>query len=111
MKQAVLPVLLTILLLTGCGAGAEARIKQNQTELAAAERLCFTADVTENLQTEVFRCTLDVEAAADGTAITVTAPDSAIARAISRYFVPLFEALNFIAVGSRIAHALPWGMS
>ena len=75
MKRALLSALMMILLLTGCGAGAEARIQQSQSELIAAERLCFTANVTEDLETEVFRCTLAVESTAEQTEITVTAPE------------------------------------
>ena len=63
-------------LLTGCGgANAEQRIEAQRDDLAAAAEISFTADVTANLENEVFRCTLNCTATPEELVIEAIEPE------------------------------------
>ena len=57
-EKAALTMTLALLLCACGGAGTEERVEARRGELAAAERLSFTAELTANLDTEVFPFTL-----------------------------------------------------
>lgn len=77
MRRWIMPALMIILLLAGCGrSAAERKLDETGKALAAAEELTVTADVTANLGTERFSCTLTCTAGADGTTVEVKAPDA-----------------------------------
>ena len=71
MKRAIVPALMTALLLTACGGGLEERIEARRDALAEAECIAFTTALTADLDTEVFACTLDVARTMEETALTV----------------------------------------
>ena len=59
MRRMFLPALMITLLLTGCGGAApERKIEELRETLTAAEEITVTADVTADLESEVFQCTL-----------------------------------------------------
>jgi hypothetical protein len=65
------------LLLSGCGnAVPERRMEELKQSLTAAQRVTLTADVTANLENEVFSCTLKCSAQPDAVTVEVLAPDS-----------------------------------
>ncbi|MCD8001382.1 MAG: hypothetical protein LUE95_02135 [Oscillospiraceae bacterium] len=77
MKRAALSALMiTALLLTGCGgAETEERLERRQAELAAAEEISFTAHITANLGDEAFLCTLACCATQETVMAEVTEPE------------------------------------
>ena len=73
----LLPALMMALLLTGCGdAVPEGRLKERKEELNAAREIRVSADVTANLENEVFSCSLDCTSTPEETVVEVTAPES-----------------------------------
>ena len=77
MRRYVLPALMITLLLTGCGGAApERKLGELRDTLAAAREITLTADVTANLDTEVFPCTLRCTATAETATVEVIAPET-----------------------------------
>lgn len=78
MKRVILPVLMTALLLSACGGGAavEEQVEARRDALGAAERICFTAEVSSDLGSEVFHCTLACTATPEEVAMEVLTPDN-----------------------------------
>ena len=77
MRRFLMPALMISLLLTGCGAGgAEERLKAQREKLSAAEEITFTADITADLGSEVFDCTLDCAWTPEELTVQVSAPES-----------------------------------
>ena len=77
MRRMLVPALMISLLLTGCGGAApERKIESMRETLNAAQEICVTADVTANLDGEVFPCTLSCTATPDETAVEVLAPET-----------------------------------
>ena len=76
MKRVLLPALMITLLLTGCGSEAalEEQLEKRRDEYAAAETLSFTAEITADLGTEVFPCTLACTATAEEMRVEVIEP-------------------------------------
>ena len=75
-KRAILPVLMIAALLTGCGgANAEERIEKQRDDLAAAQEISFTADVTANFENEVFQCTLRCTATPEEVVVEAVEPE------------------------------------
>ena len=76
MKRAVLPVLMMTLLLSACGGAAlEEQIEARRDALGAAERISFTAEVSCDLGSEVFDCTLACTATPEQVAMEVLSPE------------------------------------
>ena len=77
-RYLILPALMISLLLGGCGgAGAEQRkVEELREKAAAAEEITFTADVTANLGSEVFDCTLRCDAGPESVTAEVISPES-----------------------------------
>lgn len=77
MRRWVLPALMIILLLSGCGSAAQERkLDEMRRALAAAEEAVVTADVTAFMEDERFSCTLVCRADAERTTVEVTAPET-----------------------------------
>ena len=77
MRRWILPALMISLLLTGCGDSAREReIDGMRKTLAAAEEIAVTADITANLGSERFSCTLRCTQTAKQTAVELTAPET-----------------------------------
>ena len=77
MRRMFLPALMMTLLLTGCGGAApERRLEELRETLVAAQEISMTADVTANLENEVFPCTLRCMATAEQTTVEVLAPET-----------------------------------
>ena len=77
MRRTFLPALMITLLLTGCGGAApERKIEELRDTLTAAQEITLTADVTANMETEVFPCTLRCTATPEQTWVEVTAPET-----------------------------------
>lgn len=76
MRRALLPALMITLLLAGCGgeAALEERLETRRDEYAAAETLSFTAEITADLGSEVFPCTLACAATPEETRVEVIEP-------------------------------------
>ena len=69
MRAILLPALMMTLLLSGCrGAAPERRMEELKETLNAAQSVTLTADVTANLENEVFSCTLRCTAQPDAVA-------------------------------------------
>lgn len=77
MKRVVLPVLMTALLFAACGGGAaiEEQVEARRDALAAAERVCFTAEVAADFGSEVFECTIACVATPEQIAMEVLSPE------------------------------------
>lgn len=77
MRRFLIPALMISLLLAGCRgtAGTEQKIEEQRDRFAAAE-LSFTAEVTADLGSEVFECTLCCSASGDAVTVEVTAPEN-----------------------------------
>ena len=72
-----LPALMIALLLTGCGGAApERKIEELRETLTAAEEITVTADVTADLESEVFQCTLRCIFTPEETCVEVLAPET-----------------------------------
>lgn len=73
----ILPVLMITLLLTACGGGEaiEEQVEARRDALGNAERICFTAEVTSNLGSEVFDCTLACTATPEQVTMEVLSPE------------------------------------
>ena len=77
MRRMFLPALMMTLLLTGCGGAApERRLEELRETLDAAQEITLTADVTANLENEVFPCTLRCTATPGQTAVEVIGPET-----------------------------------
>ena len=77
MRAILLPALMMTLLLSGCrGAAPERRMEELEQTLNAAQSVTLTADVTANLENEIFSCTLRCTARPDAVAVEVRAPES-----------------------------------
>jgi len=75
MRRTVLPALMILLLLCGCGTNrAEGKLKAQREALKEAEEISFTAHITARTENEVFSCSLDCTASREETVVTVTAP-------------------------------------
>lgn len=80
MRRALaLALMISSLVLTACGAGAqgEEELKQQREAWNAAETLCFTADVSADLGESVFACTLDCAYTPEELRMTILAPELA----------------------------------
>ncbi len=75
-KRVVLPALMIMVLLGGCGDGQllERRLEEHRDALADAE-LSFTAQVCTGGSQEVFSCTLDCVSTQEALSVTVSAPE------------------------------------
>ena len=77
MRRYLLPALMISLLLSGCGgAGVQQKIAAQNEKLAAAEELSFAADVTANIGSEVFDCSLSCIFDKGTVTVEVLAPES-----------------------------------
>ena len=77
MRRWLLPALMMILLLGGCGDAAQEReMEAMKAALAAAEEIRAEADITANLGDERFQCSVVCRATAEQTGIELTAPES-----------------------------------
>ena len=77
MRRFLLPALMMTLLLSACrGAVPERRIEELKQSLTAAQSVTLTADVSANLENEVFSCTLACTARPDAVTVEVRAPES-----------------------------------
>lgn len=77
MRRFMLPALMITLLLTGCGGAApERKLESLRETLDAAQEISLTADVTANLENEVFLCTLRCTATPEETCVEVAAPET-----------------------------------
>ena len=76
-KRAILPALMITLLLSACGgAAAEETLEKQRDVLAAAEEICFTAEVTASAGDEVFVCTLRCSSTPEEITAEVVEPES-----------------------------------
>jgi len=77
MRRWIVPALMIMLLLAGCGrSAAERKLDETCKALAAAEEITVTADVTANLGNERFSCTLACTADKDGAVVEVKSPET-----------------------------------
>ena len=77
MRRTLLPALMITLLLTGCGGAVpERKLESFREALNAAGEIDLTADVTADLENEVFLCTLRCTATPGQTTVEVLAPET-----------------------------------
>ncbi len=78
MRQVIVPVLMMIFLLSGCGEDArlQKEFDEARDKLLAAESVSFTADVTAELADSVFDCTLVCSKAGEETVVELIKPEN-----------------------------------
>ena len=77
MRRYLLPALMISLLLSGCGgADAQRKIAEQHQRFADAQALSFVADVTADLGSEVFDCSLACAFEQETVTVEVLAPES-----------------------------------
>ena len=77
MRRWLLPALMITLLLTGCGGSKpERQLEEMRKNLAAAQEVTLTADVTALPDDEAFSCTLTCTATPEQVTVEVKAPES-----------------------------------